>query len=194
MSVSLIPEASPSPTLFTNKSNLYDVYLGRGNAVVQNHGNRIYRSTVKQLKQRYLEAKGHRAKAQIAQNVIEMFARMGGTFYFKQETTQKWEVAPMGIVLKKVKQALREKAIKNKTSRPSSRHQSSNEKMGEEEKKDDQAHDGPEKRKKKIFNSEKDNKNQADFDPISKAGYFFQFSYCANFIKMLKNIISGKIK
>lgn len=66
----------------------------------------------------YLEAKGHHAKAQIAKNVVTSFLEMGGTFYYKKDA--EWIEAPIEIVLKKVKQALREKGANNaRAPRPS---------------------------------------------------------------------------
>ena len=109
-------QASTEP--YIDNPNPYDVYLGRGRAVTQCRGNRIYRSTIKQYKDMYKEAKGHQAKSEIAKNVVKNFMKMGGTFYYKRGAV--WEKAPIEIVLKKVKQALREKGLKTtREQRPS---------------------------------------------------------------------------
>lgn len=113
---SVISQASTEP--YIDNPNPYDVYLGRGRAVTQCRGNRIYRSTIKQYKDMYKEAKGHQAKSEIAKNVVKNFMKMGGTFYYKKDTV--WEEAPLEEVLKKVKQALREKGLQTtRAPRPS---------------------------------------------------------------------------
>lgn len=85
----------------------FDVYLGRGNGVARKLGNRIYRQTIKVTKAIYRDARGNKAKAKVAMDLIRFIQKQGGTFYFKVKDM--YEVAPNAVILSKVKQALREK-------------------------------------------------------------------------------------
>ena len=120
MNSSSITSQQPSSTEYypTNISYIvethpprHDICLGRGNgAVAQNSGNQNYRSIIKEFKTRYFEAKGHKAKNEVAKDVIKILQNnQGRTFYYKKKDHELWEKAPKIIILTKVKQALREK-------------------------------------------------------------------------------------
>ena len=100
----------------------FSVYLGRGNGVSQKVGNRIYRQLIKSTKPIYRQARGNKAKAKVASDLIMCIQRHGGTFYHQNEQKSFVE-SPSQIIELKVKQALREKyksqnTIKNDYSNP----------------------------------------------------------------------------
>lgn len=86
----------------------FKVYLGRGNGLARKLGNKIYRQTIKETKPIYRGARGNKAKAKVAKDLIRFIQNQGGTFYHKVGF-DKYEEAPSTVVLLKVKQALREK-------------------------------------------------------------------------------------
>ena len=92
----------------------FDVYLGKGRGIEQLQGNRIYRQVITTNKERYRIAKGHKPKHAVARSIIEALIQRGGTFYHKDNEKSEWISAPGAVVVRKVKQALREKQ-KNRT-------------------------------------------------------------------------------
>ena len=85
----------------------FKIFLGRGNGVANKAGNQLYRQTIRDTKPVYQEAKTHKEKERIALKLIEDLEQMGATFHF--QVNKRWMKAPNGVVLKTVKQALREK-------------------------------------------------------------------------------------
>ncbi len=100
------------------------IYLGRGNGVAKNPGNRIYRGTIKAYEQSYRNAAGTAAKDKIAKDVVKVLKNMGYDFYhhdnkktnnIRKKERARWTIAPSDIVLKKVKQALRDSRASDTT-------------------------------------------------------------------------------
>jgi hypothetical protein len=93
-----------------NDSSFY-VYLGRGygNGIAQSPGNRIYRQVIRNNKNKYQIARGNKAKERVATDLVDNIQSMGGTFLSKPNRESAWEIAPPAGVLKRVKQALRER-------------------------------------------------------------------------------------
>lgn len=97
--------------------------VGRGNGVANLPGNKIYRNTVQNSKNAFRVARGNKAKRAVADYVIMSIKNLGGNFYYqknsvkvKNQNLEEWVVAPYDDVLRKVKQALREKNKKEQTS------------------------------------------------------------------------------
>jgi len=102
----------PTPLAFSDPHD-YDVYFARGNGVAQMPGNKIYRQAIKSNQEKYQNAKGNKAKNQVALDVINVFRGLGGTFYQNQNQNdtrnQQWVEASFKETLRKVMQALRER-------------------------------------------------------------------------------------
>jgi hypothetical protein len=91
--------------------NSNDVLFARGKGADDNGGNKIYRQIVKEYKLIYHAARSHREKKLIAQGIINTINSRGGRFLHQPPSAHgfQWYLLSYDAVLKKVKQALREK-------------------------------------------------------------------------------------
>lgn len=99
----------PTPLALFSDPRDYDVYFGRGNGVAQLPGNKIYRQSIKANQEKYQNAKGNKAKNQVAFDFINAFKNLGGTFYRQNQGTNQWVEASLKETQRKVMQALRER-------------------------------------------------------------------------------------
>ena len=118
-----IMEASPKPS-YTTKVGPNDVLLGRGDHSVKNEGNIRFRQLVKAQKARYKNVADVSEKHDIACEIIRAVRDRGGQFLRRVEPLgeaqelgvlseeEAWVPAEESIVIKKCKQAFRDKPLK----------------------------------------------------------------------------------
>lgn len=108
-----LENVDPSSSTQEQKVETYNIFFGRGNGVAQLRGNKFYRNTIKVNKPYYRNAGANAAKERVAKDVVESLKQMGAKFFYQKNGA--WVTVPYDEVLKRVKQALRERDRRDTT-------------------------------------------------------------------------------